>query len=192
MFLSNENLENTFIDCSKCLGQFFRIFLLSNPWISHVALTFSLLVESCHGRSRSRSTVLAMPRQHRLSFLLLALEHFFLQRGSQRQHSVLVSGSERRGAGALRRKSAISCLSQTAWSWLQHSATFSAPCAKICPYWRLQDELVILERLSHLLRFAWLFFLPASVQALCIIYHQHGGLDVICCCVTFNNCKIKM
>lgn len=145
-----------------------------------------------HGRSRSRSTVLAKPHQHRLSFLLFALEHFFSHRGSQRQRSVLVSGSERRSRGALRKKSAISCLPQTAWSWLQHSSRFSAPCAKICPYWRLQDELVILQRLSHLLRFAWLFILPASMQALCIIYYQHGGLDVICCCVTFNNCKIKM
>lgn len=195
---NTENLENPFIDCSKCLGQFFRIFLLLNLWICRVGLTFSLLgfilrsSQRGHGRPRSCSAVLALPRQHHLSFLLFALEHFFLPCGSQRQHSVLVSGSERRGAAALRRKSAISCLPQTAWSRLHHSTTFSAPSAKICLYWRLQDELLILKRLSHLLRFAWLFFLPASVQALCIIYHQHRGFDVICCCVTFNNCKIKM
>lgn len=53
-------------------------------------------------------------------------------------------------------------------------------------------ELVLLKHLGHRFRSAQLFILPASVQALCIINHQNRGLDVICCCVTFNNCKIKM
>lgn len=53
-------------------------------------------------------------------------------------------------------------------------------------------ELVLLEHLGHRFRSARLFILPASVRALCIINHQNRGLDVICCCVTFNNCKIKM
>lgn len=45
---------------------------------------------------------------------------------------------------------------------------------------------------SNLLRFAGLFILPASVEGRCFIYHQRGGFAVICCCVTFNKCKIKM
>lgn len=101
-----------------------RIFLLLNLWISCVALTFLALgfiwrsSQRGHGRPRSCGAVPALPRQHHLSFPLFALEHSFLQRGSQRQHGVLVSGSERRGAAALRRRSAISCLPQTARSGL--------------------------------------------------------------------------
>lgn len=64
-------------------------------------------------------------------------------------------------------------------------------------YWRVQwDEFVILERLrssaTFIFLFAGLFILPATAHGLCIINQQHRGLDVICCCVTFNNCKIKM
>lgn len=34
--------------------------------------------------------------------------------------------------------------------------------------------------------------LLASAHALCIIYQQHRGLDVICCYVTFDKWKLKM
>lgn len=72
-------------------------------------LSFGVVLHSSQRGCLSRGTFLAMPLH---SFLLVALEHIFWQRGSQRQHSILVSGSERRGAGALRRKSSISCLPQ--------------------------------------------------------------------------------
>lgn len=75
----------------------------------------------------------------------------------------------------------------------QFHTGFSASSAKIFLYWHLQwDELVILKHFAHRLRLAWLFIPLASVHGLCIINYQNRGLDVICCCVTFNNCKIKM
>lgn len=40
--------------------------------------------------------------------------------------------------------------------------------------------------------FAWLFIRLANAHGPCIINQQNRGLDVICCCVAFNNYKIKM
>lgn len=53
-------------------------------------------------------------------------------------------------------------------------------------YWHLQwvEPWVVMVSLD--------IILLASAHALCIIYQQQGGLDVICCYVTFDNWKLKM
>lgn len=65
-------------------------------------------------------------------------------------------------------------------------------------YWRLQiDEFVIPERLAHRLPLSsslrgYLYSAGLAARGLCIINRQHRGLAVMCCCVIFNSCKIKM
>lgn len=170
-----------------------RIFLLLNLWISRVALTFLALgfiwrsSQQGHGRPRSCGAVPALPRQHHLSFPLFALEHSFLQRGSQRQRGVLVSGSERRGGGLL-----------LAVYPKLHGAGSSIPpqfllhlqkyvCIDVC-------GMNLLDSSVSLICYVLLgcFFCRLARKLYVLFTTNTEVFDVICCCVTFNNCKIKM
>lgn len=84
--------------------------------------------------------------------------------------------------------------SQKGIQLLHHSTqAISASSAKIFLHWCLPwDKHVALECLARQLRLAWRFILLASKHGLYIINQQHTDLDVICFCVTFNSCKVKM
>lgn len=89
------------------------------------------------------------------------------------------------------------CYSKSKHSLIMPKQLFCLICKKTFICRRLQgNEFVAVKHLSHWLHVAFFsrhfFPLLATAHGLCNINHQNSSLDVICCCVAFNNDKMKM